>query len=427
MEVVRGRSIPFAFGLAAQSSQVVLAREFLAVFHGNELSVSLVFGLWLFWVAIGTALGALLARRVGPRRLVVGAAFVQLVCLPIAVLSIRDVRSWFDVAAGHYLPLGGLALASCAILALPCLVFGAQFAWAVRIVGDSGRTYALEGLGAALGAVSVTLLIPRVDSYAILAASAACLFGACAGRVAWAGLLLCLGLGISSDALERWTQRFPWRHLGSQARLLETIPSPHGSIAMVERGGEISIYQSGRLSATLPERGESAPIACVAMLQHPAPRRVLLAGGSATLLPEILRYGVAQVDLVELDERIYDLVRRYDPQAIRDPRVRTHGGDARKFLRGAERYDVALVALAAVGGGLAVLPVAGAAVGSCYRALADPASAARLYALDVAGGCVAAFLAVPLLLPLHGTLGLGMLSAIPCAVAGVCLCRRAGA
>ncbi len=674
LEVVRAGAIPFAFGLAAQSSQVVLAREFLTVFHGNELSVALVFGLWLFWVAVGTALGALLARRVEPRRLIAVAAFAQLLCLPAAVVLIRGVRGWFDVATGQYLPLGGLALASGAVLALPCAVFGAQFAWAVKIAGNSGRTYAFEGAGAALGAVAVTVLVPWVDAFVILAVSAACLFAACGGKSAWLGFPLCVGLAISAESLERRTRKSP---VGA---LLETVRSPHGSIAVVERGGDVSIYRSGRLSATLPERGESAPIACVAMLQHPKPRRVLLAGGSATLLPEVLRHGVERVDVVELDERIFGLVRRYDPQAIDDSRVRRHGGDARRFLKSAERYDVvlvpagepdtalsnrfytaeffrlarercdvlvvgalaassgsdellrrnatifrtlvsvfpgviatpsgwllaserlpltldeseigsraesrgrgdvniydltrrfdvekaqaefasgtrydplsdaparpaqgevntdarpvgyfeslrawawqagdrvgrllgagravpfwlilalfslpavagrrgvsmfhvgfagmalslgvllsfhasvgylqsmlglligsfmlgsaagavvrvpprpALLAVSAVGTGLilvpggpwvaALLPLAGLAVGACYGALADPKSAARLYALDVAGGCAAAFLAVPLLLPLHGAAGLGALSAIPCAAGALFLRRR---
>ncbi|MBI2931667.1 MAG: hypothetical protein HYY16_08450 [Planctomycetes bacterium] len=337
MEVTRRAwAIPLAFGAAAQAAQVVLAREFLVVFHGNELSIALVFGLWLFWVAVGSAC----AGRLGP-----AAALPQIVALPLAILVIRDLRSWFDVPAGHYLPLLGLVIASGAILAVPCLLFGAQFAWALRLVGTPGRTYAAEAGGAALGAATVGLLSPALGSFVLTAMALAPVFAVLLPRkTAIAGLAAIVALAAASSPLDRFGHERYWRHLGPEAHLLETRDSPDGPVAAIERGGEVSIYRSGRLWATLPDRGEAAPIACAILLQHPSPQSVFLAGGSASLLREVLRHGVGSVDVVESHEGLFDLIRRYDPGTIDDARVRPCAGDARRALARADAHDVIIVA-----------------------------------------------------------------------------------
>ena len=341
--VPRG-TLPFAFGFAGQALQVLLAREFLTVFHGNELSIALVFGLWLLWTAAGSAVGSRLGRDPAPALL--GAAFLLLGAVPAAVFAIRDLRSFFDVPAGHYLPLAGLVPAAGAILALPCLALGASFAWAVRGAAAPGRTYALEAAGAALGAVTTALGANALGSFALSAAAAACLFGAFLAegrRAGWAGLAASLALAAFSGSLDRAAGGRYWRHLGPEARVVETFESPDGPVAVVERRGEFSIYRSGRLQATLPDGGTGAPLACAVMLQHPAPRRVFSAGAGSWFPREALRRGVERLEAVEGDARLFELIRRYDPGALDDPRLVLRAGDARRLLKEETCYDVILV------------------------------------------------------------------------------------
>ncbi len=337
--------IPLAFGFAGQAAQVVLAREFLSVFYGNELSIAIVFGLWLLWVAVGSAIGSRWRRD--PGKLLLGAAHLLLVILPAAVLAIRDLRSWFDVPAGQYLPLGGLALAAGAILAPPCLILGAAFAWIVRGAAAPGRIYALEAAGASLGAVAAALAAGAIGSFALASMAAACLLGAFlfdGRRWAWAGLAAAVALASFSGRIDRAASGRYWRHLGPGTRLADSYESPDGPVAVVERDGEFSIYRSGRLSATLPDRGAGAPLACAVMLQHPAPRRVFAAGASSWFPREALRHGVERVEAVEADARAFDGIRRHDPHALDDSRLVLRTGDARRLLTEDARYDVILVA-----------------------------------------------------------------------------------
>jgi spermidine synthase len=43
-------------GFSAVVGQIVLLRELIVVFNGNEISLGIMFATWLFWTAIGSIL-----------------------------------------------------------------------------------------------------------------------------------------------------------------------------------------------------------------------------------------------------------------------------------------------------------------------------------------------------------------------------------
>ena len=55
-------------GAVCQVGQVLLLRELLIVFHGNELSIGLILAAWLAWVGVGSRMGAVLVDRVNHPR-----------------------------------------------------------------------------------------------------------------------------------------------------------------------------------------------------------------------------------------------------------------------------------------------------------------------------------------------------------------------
>ena len=60
-------SLPFALvliGVTAVIAQIVLLREMIVVFSGNEMSLGFLFASWLIWTAIGSALVGRFAARV---------------------------------------------------------------------------------------------------------------------------------------------------------------------------------------------------------------------------------------------------------------------------------------------------------------------------------------------------------------------------
>lgn len=87
-----------------------------------------------------------------------------------------------------------------------------------------------------------------------------------------------------------------------------------------------------------------------AMLAHPSPQTVFVAGGGeGATVREVLSHGsVTRVTMVDIDREVVEVCRRYMPGfsrgAFDDPRLDLHFTDAIKFLEETrETYDVAVI------------------------------------------------------------------------------------
>jgi spermidine synthase len=120
----------------------------------------------------------------------------------------------------------------------------------------------------------------------------------------------------------------------------------------VRSGSQESIYESGVLAASAPDRLSAEERIHLPMLVHPRPRRVLLLGGGlGGAVAEILKHpSVEAVDYVELDPKLIREARRAFgddmTQGFDDPRVKVHYADARFFVKRATPgvpYDVVIL------------------------------------------------------------------------------------
>jgi len=90
-----------------------------------------------------------------------------------------------------------------------------------------------------------------------------------------------------------------------------------------------------------------------AMLTHPKPEKVFIAGGGegATLREVLTHKSVRKVTMVDLDKEVIDVCRRFLPSFHRnsfdDPRLELDFGDARQYLEESnDRFDVIVIDLA---------------------------------------------------------------------------------
>jgi spermidine synthase len=373
-------------GMVSQVAQVVVLRELLMVFHGNELSIGIILAAWMAWVGVGSGLGAVIAGR--SRHilavLMLNAAVLLLV-LVATVVVIRGLRGFFDVLPGAYLSLWDIALASFTVMAPACLLIGMQFVLLAKLwrqsdrvedTSGAGKTYVGEAMGHVIGGITFTFAMVHVlDSFqtvvvaGMLMVAAVLWAGRRSGGLAWqvrrplraavTGLLVAAGGGIFLlGQLDDWAYQLHWRHLAPDHVLIETHQSKYGNIAIARRDDQYSFFQSGHLlfSTAGPEtrvphfeEQEAAVFAHFAMVQHPQPRRILLVGGGLRgTLGEIARHPVEHIDYVELDPVLTRAARPYVSAAtlaaLGDPRVRLVHADGRVFVKGASRqYDIVIV------------------------------------------------------------------------------------
>jgi len=387
--VTRGRTLAwalFSVGLTAIVGQILLMRELLATLYGNELLFGTILAAWLGWGAIGAGL-AVRGRRApagnGASRMAVGLAAAALL-LPAQLALVRGLRALLGATPGSMLDMGSLVLSIVLIVAPLCLCLGALFAAGTRALVENGGTpgwaYVWDSIGAVTGGVLfsfifvrwlnpfqtafligafdlyvVTLLLVRQApadpsrTHRLLSTDQ----GALPGRpqdvrrpVFPLALVTVSALAVMTiaafplgRAAQTATLRLAWPDAasGTAQSLLFSGDSPYGRLAVQARGpGQRIFYSDGALAfetqSTAPEE-----VAHLTLLAHPAPRNILLIGGGiAGDLREILKHPVETVTYVELDPLLIEAAREYLPAAdaavLEDARVKTVLTDGRTFV-----------------------------------------------------------------------------------------------
>lgn len=246
-------------GAVCQIGQVLLLRELLMVFHGNELSIGLILAAWLAWVGAGSRLGAVLVNRVNrPLFLLTLSAAGVLLTLPATIQLIRGLRGFFDILPGAYLALPDITISCFLLMAPVCLLLGAQFVLLSRVWRESdrvedtsgaGKTYAGEAVGNTISGILFTfLMVHYLNSYqsavivAVLMLAAILLMtrklemGARSLSVrfclALLGLLVFVAVAFPLlEHLDERVYRLQWRYFMPQHELLETHQSKYGAIS----------------------------------------------------------------------------------------------------------------------------------------------------------------------------------------------------
>ncbi len=373
-------------GVVSQLGQVLFLRELLMVFHGNELSIGLIFAAWLVWVGVGSHLGSILIERSNrPLFLFSGSVAGVLLVIPLTILLLRILRGFFDLPPGSYFSLFDMALSCFLLMAPACLLLGAQFVLLSRLwrekdmamdTSGTGKTYVGEAAGNMLGGLIFTfVLVHYLNAFQTAVLAVFLMLGAavyvnCEGhsasedRYKFQLLLLFALIGFSIavypllESLNQLAYRLQWEFYSPQHELVDTYQSKHGTIAVIKLEDQYSFFQSGNLvfSTAGPEAAlvgmeeqEAAEFAHFSMVQHENPRRVLLIGGGLRgVLAEIIKHPVEAVDYVELDEVLTAAAKPYVSEktlaALADPRVNLVHADGRLFLKTAEeKYDLIVV------------------------------------------------------------------------------------
>lgn len=164
-------SIPFilAFilmGFTLTIAQVVIIRDLLVVFAGNELSIAIILANWLWSGAMGSLLGGI--KRKGSDWPASAYALLQLlisILLPVTIYAIRDLRHMMGLITGEGASLIQIFFWTLIILSPLGIAGGISFSWGCNLqaawtkkgpAASIGTVYFCEAVGAGAGGVLYT-------------------------------------------------------------------------------------------------------------------------------------------------------------------------------------------------------------------------------------------------------------------------------
>jgi spermidine synthase len=359
----------FLIGFAAVLGQVILMRELLVVFYGNELSTGVILANWLIWTSAGAFLLGKPARIWKAKELKFATLQIMLsIILPLSIVGVRESKLLLGASPGEVLGFLPIFLVSFLALAPFCLLSGGLFPLGSEMAQKEGeeraallgKVYLLEAIGSSVGGLLfnyllIHLLTPLQTTICLslcllLSSFLLSLEGKRFGYQIGSLLLLLLGLILLPQAenLGYLSRRFQWKGF----ELIKSTDTVYGNLILTRRGDQTSLFENGLLIFTYPDLLTAEESVLFALLEHPSPQKVLLIGGGiGGSLEQVLKdKGINRVVYLELDSKVIQLGREYLPAQeeinLSDPRVEVINADGRLWVKKAkERFDMIIVNL----------------------------------------------------------------------------------
>ena len=345
-------------GISSIVTQIVLLREFLSVFYGNELVIGIVMANWMIVTAIGTFLGRY-AQRVQNRSGLLTLLIILLGIIPSAtVFLIRFLRNSVLEIGVIPDPLQ-IILFSLIFIAPYCIISGFSFNVIAVLISEEKKenripeAYSWEAIGSVLGGLAfsigflysiqtferlfILIVVTLITAYFISLRSQ----GTVAKNfiLSIALLLLIFGRGIN---IEEITMGF----IMPDQKILYHNDTPYGSLTVTEQGNQYNFFENNVLLFSTQDPASNEEAVHYTMVQHPYPRDVLLiSGGISGITREILKYNVERIDYIEINPVIFELGEKFT-ENLKDPRIHIITQDGRLFVRSTvSNYDIVLTNL----------------------------------------------------------------------------------
>jgi len=371
-------------GFSGIIAEIVLLRELVITFHGNELSIGVILANWLLLESAGAYF---LGKKVSLVRRKLGLFILLTILFTIffiaAIYAARIFKDYMSVIPGEGLGIMPMFYISFIILLPVSLLHGALFTWGCKLyflysssktsatsqdklsAFSISRVYIYETLGTMIGGVILTyLLIPYLHSIKIAFVLALLNFGICAyllkpfwkpnitiqKRIASIFLFSLLPITIyvilssHADQLHFLSLEQQWKN----HNLVHYENSPFGNIVVTEREDEYTFFTDGLpvITSPNPDLVYVEEFAHLPMLSHSDPGNIMiLSGGAGGIINEILKHDVSSIDYTEADPLLPEVVKKYSTplteKEFLDPRVNIEKIDGRFFLKRSENnYDI---------------------------------------------------------------------------------------
>ncbi|RKX19964.1 MAG: hypothetical protein DRP51_06530 [Candidatus Zixiibacteriota bacterium] len=288
----------FLLGFFSVGGQVLLIRELVAGFSGDELFIGTALFGWLLAVALGSYLGGKKANPLKADFLFISGAIL----LPVSIIAIRLSSTILNYSIGEIIPFGLATLISI-LLTFPTgfisgILFSSVSREGYRPAASINRVYLFEGIGAFVGGVAVTALIGPVFSNLSMAVALGIiviLFGLVSlnGRAvyvtAFVSLLMLIAVKYMVPKFDYYFYKIKY-HPYNVENSFETY---YGHQAIITRDSTVVLLTDNKIEAVHPELETAENILIPPLLYKPDAGNILIIGRTefgiehlSTLLPK---------------------------------------------------------------------------------------------------------------------------------------------
>jgi len=354
-------------------AQILFIREFFGIFYGNEITIGLIFACWLFFTGSGSILTSKIAesKPVSLKTLFL-IEFLIFILVPATYIAILLADKIFNFLPGEIINLQSTLKITSILLGPICFLFGSCFCILCRIFPKNNSNpnekiatvYIWEALGAATGGGMVTFLlfIQLLDIEILCTAFVLSLmslilliatipFKKHIKFITISIILIIIFFNIftlfSNSMGLFYKKLISYRFRDFQ--VLEIKHSLYSNIAITEKSNQLNLICDGSIANSDSDILSSEEKIHYALLQHPAPKNILIISGlNKSLLHELKKYRLDSVDFVELDKEIIKLTKKYFLKNINLDDLKTKinfiNADGRNYIKSSvKKYDVIIL------------------------------------------------------------------------------------
>lgn len=326
-----------ALGIVSVIVQVVLQRELINDFYGNEVFIGIVLASWLAWTAAGSGMAAR-----SPDKVQAIASFALLALL-LDIVAIRLLKAHLGFPGEIPDLVSGMAAA----LLMPApigLLLGMWWRAGTQPFPAGVTTaYFVETTGFLLGGILFSVLLVAWQEFSLAALLFIVVSALCARTcTAATGIMISIAIALMLSPLLPQLNRMTIAARYSGQELIETTNTRYGNIAVTKIGHLYALFENSVPLGTTEKVPAEEELAHLSLLQHPSPKNVLLIGGGFTrIVQELLQHPVERLDVVELDPELIRTAEKY--VAFSDPRLHTTLSDGRYFLQTTDQTFDAII------------------------------------------------------------------------------------
>ena len=365
-------------GFSGLIAEILLLRELLIVFSGNELCIGITLANWLILEALGCFLFSRAAEKsLHAREVFAVITILFSISVLIAIFLTRILKSVMGISIGESIGFLPMLYASMLILLPVSTLHGALFPFSCRLLGllsgqdapTAGRVYVYETVGTIIGGIACTYLaIPYFDTFQTASGLALLNFIVClvlipsfrntglfqkSTLIILSILIALFGYAVfggQADKLHRYSIKAQWRN----QHIVHYQNSRYGNICVLENQGQYIFFLDGvpNIITPVPDIPFVEEFVHIPLLAHPSPAKLLMvSGGAGGLIHEALKHpSIETIDYAELDPLLLDLIKRFPTplteSELNNRKVNIQHMDGRLFLKTTSNtYDVIFIGI----------------------------------------------------------------------------------
>ncbi len=338
--------LPFSLGFTAMATQLILIREFLSVFNGNELVIGIVLANWMLL----TGFGALMNRKAKNPATLQGimAGLFTLAIIPVITLFLLYRLRNIVLPVGGTPGLGEILVGTSLLLAPFCLLSGLLFSAVSHYLSHTltenaiSLTYGWETLGSIASGILCSLILVFIfepfqnlaiilllNSVILFLISRKEIFGIRKKFLLYLAVAVIIAFATLVSDLDKTALQF----LFPDQEIVSFNDTPYGKLVVTENAGQLNIFENNTLLFTTNNLTTNEETVHFALLQRPINGNVLLVGGGISgVAEECLKYPLKRLDCLEINPGI-QVIGKLFHLLPKDKRFKMHIGDPRLLVK----------------------------------------------------------------------------------------------